>query len=87
MSKAFDTIQRRTLLNDLKGIINDDELYLIKLFLAEVQLSLKLEGKKRNKFITKIGSQQGDGASSPLFIHVIVYLAISLLIFLNKSKD
>ena len=29
MSKAFDTIQRGTLIKDLKGIIEDDELHLI----------------------------------------------------------
>ena len=40
--------------------------------------------QKGNKFITNIGLLQGDGASALLFI---IYLAISQLIFLNKSKD
>ena len=75
---------RGTLLNYLKGIINDDELHLIKLLLDKANLSAKLKGQKRNIFITNIGSLQGDGASALLFI---INLAISLLIFLIESKD
>ena len=79
MSKAFDNIQRGTLLNDLKGIIHDDELHFIEVLLDKVNLSVKLEGQKGNKFITNIKSPQGDGASALLFIIDFI--------FLNKNKD
>ena len=44
MSEAFDTNQRGTLLNDLKGIISDEQLHLIELYLDKVNFSIKLEG-------------------------------------------
>ena len=75
MSKAFDTIQRGTLLNDLKGIIGDDELHLVSLLLDKVSYSVKLEGKIGQSFPTNIGSPQGDSASALFFI---TYLANSL---------
>ena len=73
MSKAFDTIQRGTLINDLKGIIEDDELHLIVLLLDKVQYSVKLEGQTEERFPTNVGSPQGDGASALLFIIYLVY--------------
>ena len=82
MSKAFDTIQRGTLIKDLQGIIDDDELHLIVLLLDKVNFSVKLEGKKGKSFLTNIGSPQGDGASALFFI---IYLALSLLIFIQQS--
>ena len=45
MSKAFDTIQRGTLFEDLKEILTIDELNLIHLLLNDVQLAVKLEDK------------------------------------------
>ena len=45
MSKAFDTIQRGTLFEDLKEILTIDELNLIHLLLNDVQLAAKLEEK------------------------------------------
>ena len=84
MSKAFDTIQRGTLLNDLKEIIDEDELHLIELLLDKVNYSVKLEGQTGNKFTTNIGSPQGDGASALFFI---IYLAVSLLLFLHKDSN
>ena len=82
MSKAFDTIQRGTLIKDLKGVIDDDELHLIVLLLDKVNFSVKLEGKIGKPFLTNIGSPQGDGASALLFI---IYLALALLLFLKKK--
>ena len=84
MSKAFDTIQRGTLIKDLKGIIEDDELHLIVLLLDKVNYSVKLEGEIGNPFITNIGAPQGDGASALFFI---IYLALSLLIYTNKQHN
>ena len=43
MSKAFDTIQRRYLFNDLKKIFEKDDLHLIHLLLNNVQIAVKLE--------------------------------------------
>ena len=75
MSKAFDTIQRGTLLNDLNDFIDNDELHLIYILLNDVSYSVKLEGNIGQPFTTNIGSPQGDSASALFFIS---YLATSL---------
>src|SRR2546425_3691870 len=41
MSKAFDNINRVELLKDLKKILRDDELHIIKILINEVQLQVK----------------------------------------------
>ena len=75
MSKAFDTIKRDTLIEDLKVVLDTDELYLVSILLSNIQLSIKL-GKVYGKFFQSIiGSPQGDGASAIFFL---VYLANSI---------
>ena len=63
MSKAFDTIQRGTLFEDLKEILTKDELTLIHLLLNDVQIAVKLEDKIGKLFQSRIGYPQGDAAS------------------------
>ena len=75
MSKAFDTLQRGTLLSDLQPILNNDELHLISLLLHNVSYTVKLDGQLGQPFTTNIGSPQGDSASALFFI---AYLANSL---------
>ena len=87
MSKAFDTIQRNTLIKDLSGILEEDELYLAFLLLDNINYSIKLENCVGPSFSTNIGSPQGDGASALFFIRPI-YLAISLSPLKDKEvKD
>ena len=54
LSKAFDTIQRGTLFEDLKKILTIDELNLIHLLLNDVQLAVKLEDKIGKLFESRI---------------------------------
>ena len=56
MSKAFDTIKRGTLFEDLKGTLENDELHLIHLLLDDVQISVKLENETGKLFKSLIGS-------------------------------
>ena len=84
MSKAFDTIQRGTLFEDLKEILNNDELHLIHLLLDNVQISVKLENQIGEPFESKIGSPQGDSASALFFI---IYLATTLNIANKRLKE
>ena len=84
MSKAFDTIERSTLIEDLKEILENDELHLIKILLKDVEYKVRLEGKIGESFMTNIGSPQGDGASVLLFI---IYSAISLKKYKETGKD
>ena len=83
MSKAFDTIERGTLIDDLKYTLENDELFLIYLLLKDVKLIVKLNNEFGKEFITNIGSPQGDSASAIFFI---LYLAISLTILIKNSS-
>ena len=68
MSRAFDTIDRGTLLHELSSIIEPDELHLVSLLLTDVQLQVNLNNVKGNIFKPDIGSPQGDCASPIWFI-------------------
>ena len=84
MSKAFDTIQRGTLFEDLKGTLENDELHLIHLLLDDVQIAVKLENETGKLFKSLIGSPQGDAAKTLFFI---IYLAVTLKNATNKSIE
>lgn len=75
MSKAFDTIERDTLLEDLKLVLDPDEVHMFYILLKDVEIKVKVESTIGKTIITNIGSPQGDSASAFLFIY---YLAISL---------
>ena len=74
MSKAFDSIQRNTLIEDLKNVLNQDELHLIQILL-DVKIAAKCSNCKSRFFSTDIGALQGDCASASEFTF---YLAKSL---------
>ena len=75
MSKAFDTISRAKLIEDLRNIIDEDELHLVSILIKDVQLAVKCGKTIGEKFNTNIGSPQGDCASPIWFI---LYLANAL---------
>ena len=75
MSKAFDTINRKTMLNVLKPIIKDSEHRLIRVLLANTTLRTRIKQHYGEKFTTVAGTPQGDGLSPILFI---IYLENAL---------
>ena len=56
-SKAFDSIQRNTLIEDLKNVLNQDELHLIRILL-DVKITAKYGNYKRRFFRTDTGAPQ-----------------------------
>ena len=80
MSRAFDTIQRGSVIEYLKEIINPDELHLVSLLIKDVKLQVKCDNFIGREFTTNIGSPQGDCASPLLFILVLSEA-------LKKSKE
>ena len=72
MSKAFDMVERNTLLDDLKRILNPDEIHIVKLLIDQVELSIRVGKTIGKSFKTNIGIPQGDCLSPILFI---LYLA------------
>ena len=74
MSKAFDSIQRNTFIEDLKNVLNQDELHLIRVLL-DVKIAAQCGNCKSRFFSTDTGAPQGDCASASEFTF---YLAKSL---------
>ena len=72
MSKAFDTVDRGQLYQDLKKILEPDELHMISILLKDVTLQVRIGQKTGNKFTTNVGVPQGDCLSPVLFT---IYLA------------
>ena len=75
MSRAFDTIRRDKLMQILETFLNDSELRMIRLLLADTTLEPWLAKGSCAAFNTTIGTPQGDSLPSVLFI---VYLEAAL---------
>ena len=84
MSAAFDRIKRNVLIEDLKDVLEPDELYLVTLLLQQVKIAIKLQNEIGPFFDSVIGSPQGDSASAIFFI---TYLARSKRIHPNLLFD
>ena len=74
MSKAFDTVDRKMLIDDLSKVINEDELHMLNVMI-NVQLAVRCGTRIGDFFTTDVGVPQGDGYSANEFTF---YLANSL---------
>eukprot|EP00795_Rhopilema_esculentum_P017828 gene17828-9525_t len=72
MSKAFDTVNRKTLIEDLKHIVNKEELYILSKMINDTEIQVKIDGEVGQQFRTTEGVAQGEGLSPILFT---LYLA------------
>ena len=82
MSKAFDNVSRGNLIQDLKQILQEDELHMVKILITQVNLQVRNNNTIGRKFKTSKGIPQGDCLSPILFIF---YLAKTLKE--NKEQD
>ena len=58
MSSAFDTIDRQTLLDILREIVEEDELRIIRFLLSDTIINTRISGATKGKpFESNIGSQ------------------------------
>ena len=69
MSKAFDTVNRRILLQDLKSTLDPDEVHLLSILTNRPNISIFLDGEAGEGFDTNVGICQGDCLSAVLFIY------------------
>ena len=74
MSKAFDTVNRDILINELNNTLNRDELNIIKIML-NTELEVRCGNYTSSFFKTDTGVPQGDGLSANQFTY---YLAKTL---------
>ena len=72
MSKAFDNVNREELINDLKKILENDELHIIKILITKLNLQVKNKTIVGQMFETTKGIRQGDSLSPILFIFYLV---------------
>ena len=76
MSRAFDTIKRKCILDVLlQAGCNDDQLRLVRSLLAGTKLRVRVKTELSKSFETTIRSPQGDSLSPVLFT---CYLAAAL---------
>ena len=75
MSKAFETVNRKTLMLDLQKTLEKDELHLLSILTNRPLLQVTLDGDTGGEFPTYVGICQGDCLSAVLFIS---YLACAL---------
>ena len=67
MSSAFDTIDRQTLLDILREIVEEDQLRIIRFLLSDTIINTRINGAIKEKpFKSNIGSPQGDSLSPVL---------------------
>ena len=74
MSKAFDSIKRKALIEDLQKILDPDEIHIVKQLL-DVKLAARCETEDSEFFSTDTGVPQGDAFSANQFTF---YLAKTL---------
>ena len=67
MSEAFDRVERGKLIEDLRTILQDDELHLVKIVMEDMKLAVRVGNTTGNQFPTNIGVPQGDCLSPILF--------------------
>ena len=66
MSKVFYSIQRNTLIEYLKNVLNQHDLHLIR-FLLDVKIAAKCRSYQKAIFSTDRGAPQRDYASASEF--------------------
>ena len=67
MSSAFDTIYRDVVIKIAEKILDEDEVRILRVLLADTTLEVKIDNAESSPFVSNIGSPQGDSISGPLF--------------------
>ena len=87
MSSAFDTIQRKPLMNVLETILNEDEQRMSRILLSKTSISIKFGKHRRENVKTNIGSPQGDGISGIFFNIALENALRTLRVDLNEINQ
>jgi len=75
MSKAFDTVNRKTLFTALSNVLDQDELHLLSILTNRPNICVRVGKALGDRFCTYQGIMQGDCLSAILFVF---YLARAL---------
>ena len=74
MSKAFDTVERGKLLQQLENILDPPEMRMLYLLIADVELFVRMGKEMGESILTNIGVAQGDCLSALLFIFYLAHI-------------
>ena len=74
MSKAFDTVSRSKLMEQLEQILEEHEMRMMYLLVNGVNLKVRIDGKLCEWIKTNIGVAQGDCLSALLFIYFLAHI-------------
>ena len=75
---------RYTMMEDLKRILEEDELHLVKILIEDVKLTIKINNQTGRSFTTNIGTPQGDCLSPILFT---LYLANAMKEYAGDNES
>ena len=84
MSSAFDTIHRDQIISIAQKILQEDEMRMLHLLLADTTLEVKIEKATGKVFESNIGSPQGDCISGPMFTLVLNEAIAEIKTEINK---
>ena len=75
MSKAFHTVDRGQLFEDLKEVLEEDQLHMISILLKDVRITVRIKNTLGEAFTTNVWVLRGDCLFPVLFTY---YLARQL---------
>ena len=87
MSSAFDTIDRKSLLKELSTFLDDDEMRMCQLLLANNDVSLRFDNHPEESFTTNKGSPQGDAISGTFFTIALEKALRDIRSIINESDQ
>ena len=67
VSSAFDTIYRDKMFKKVEEFLDEDDLPILNMLIAETTLEVKVENAQATTFESNFGSPQGDSISGPIF--------------------
>ena len=67
MSSSFDTIYRDKMFKKVEEFLDEDDLPILNMLIAETTLEVKVENAQATTFESNFGSPQGDMISGPIF--------------------
>ena len=86
MSSAFDTIQRKNLMDEFENILEEDERRMCRLLLSNTTITVKFGNHEPETVKTNVGSPQGDAISGKFYNVEFENALRPLREILNKSE-
>ena len=87
MSSAFDTIDRKSLLDEMSTFLDNDEMRMCQLLLANNDVYLRFDNHLEEYFTTNKGAPQGDAISGTFFTIALEKALRDIRSIINESDQ